>query len=91
MLNGKMFRVRISLSLHSGKKLWFKQKRQLNDFFSASVFEGVKTILSSMATSASPEVITSIQNFYTYIYDGPAPNLAIADGGSDMFDDGNQV
>ena len=55
------------------------------------MFEGVKTLLKGLTTQASPEVVAGISGYYAYAYDGPNPTRQIADGGQDMFDDGNQV
>ena len=51
----------------------------------------MKTLLNGLTSEASPEVVAGINGYYTYAYDGPNPTMQIADGGQDMFDDGNQV
>ncbi|XP_078491493.1 uncharacterized protein LOC104266555 [Ciona intestinalis] len=51
-------------------------------------FANVQAII--LALNASSDVITaSLPNFHTYTYDGPS--TSISDGGSDMYDGGNEI
>ena len=58
--------------------------------FVGSAYRGIESILAALNASA-PAIRRAVPQFYSYTYDFNVIQNHISDGGSDMFDTGNNV